>query len=247
MPVWQCTRKGYEVACQADPTVVTKYLAHPSPGTLEHTLTLVDFAIGWTHGDLWLPEDFPGPVRVVTEREILAVDQAPPKTPERYRGRATESQYKLLAGMTEREARDLAAEPVYGYSAYPGAGTRFPDALIMPAGVEHFTKWSAKGGPVGAIAVEFERTCKPDYRERLRAYQSTIERTRRAGAESDADTAKYRGVLYISPERAILEKVWAAAVEIGAGHLVMLMIAPQPLFATWPTRMSPLREGGPRT
>ncbi|MGY1820505.1 hypothetical protein [Geodermatophilus sp. SYSU D00079] len=254
LPIWQCTRKGHAVAVDADPAIITKWISAPSPATLAHSLSLVDLAIDWEQGNLWLPEDFPQPVRLVMEREILAIDhQAAASTRDQYKGRKQESPYKHLTGMTEQEAKDLAAEPVYGYSAYPGARTRFPDLLLLPADVRYFTPWPSQGWPVGALAVEFEQTNKassknPDsYVEILRAYKATIERTRRAGAGTGEDTAKMRGVLYVSPSDSILKKVWAAAQEVGAEDLVLLMEAPEPQWATWPTRTTARQSSRPQS
>lgn len=235
-PVYQCTRAGFEVATLADPKIVTRYIAHPSPGTLAHGLTLTDLSIAWEQGHLWLPEDFEGPVRVVSEREITATDRAIPKTPEKYKPKAgpTEHTPGSTAALDAARAEALAAEPVYGYSLHPGAPTRFPDALILPAGV--------RGGrwPEGAIAVEYEQTDKGEkYLDILRAYKATVERTARYGADTGRNTAKYRHVLYVSPSQSILEKVWAAAVEVGAEDLVLLMTAPDPKYTVWPERTTP--------
>lgn len=224
-PVYQLTRAGYDVSCDVYPDVETQYLAHPSAATLEHTLLLNDCVIAWENGRGWLPEWFPRPVRIVTEREITAVDKAPTRRPERYQSRKQPQVFYAPGG-----EQDTSDEPVYGYVSINGSRA-FPDALIVPAG-------SQRGGPVhGAIAVEYERTDKDprDYQRVLLAYRRTAEQT-----------GKYARVLYISPSQTILAKVRAAAIEVGAENLVLTLAAPQPLYDRFPERTTPLQAKRPQ-
>ncbi len=220
-PVYQLTRAGYDVSCDVYPDVATQYLAHPSAATLEHILLLNDCLIGWENGRGWLPERFPRPVRIVTEREITAVDKAPMRRPQKY-----QSQVFHAPGGEP----DMSDEPVYGYVSVNGSRA-FPDALIIPVGSQR------EGRVLGAIAVEYERTDKDprDYQRVLLAYRRTAERT-----------GKYAHVLYISPSQTILDKVRAAAIEVGAENLVLTLPAPQPLYDRFPERTTPLQAKRPQ-
>ncbi|MGY1793099.1 replication-relaxation family protein [Geodermatophilus sp. SYSU D00525] len=224
-PVYQLTRAGYDVSCDVYPDVETQYLAHPSAATLEHTLLLNDCVIAWENGRGWLPDGFSRPVRIVTEREITAVDKAPMRRPAQYQAR--EQSRVFLAPGGEPYMPD---EPVYGYLSVNGSRA-FPDALIVSVG-------SQRGGRVrGAIAVEYERTDKDprDYQRVLLAYRRTAERT-----------GKYAHVLYISPSQTILAKVRAAAIEVGAEDMVLTLAAPQPRYDRFPERTTPLRPKRPQ-
>ena len=69
----------------------------------------------------------------------------------------------------------------------------------------------------------------------LLAYRRTAERT-----------GKYAHVLYISPSQTILDKVRAAAIEVGAENLVLTLAAPQPLYDRFPERTTPLQAKRPQ-
>jgi hypothetical protein len=220
-PVYQLTRAGYDVSCDVYPDVETQYLAHPSAATLEHTLLLNDCVIAWENGRGWLPDGFSRPVRIVTEREITAVDKAPMRRPQKY-----QSQVFHAPGGEP----DMSDEPVYGYVSLNGSRA-FPDALIIPVGSQR------EGRVLGAIAVEYERTDKDprDYQRVLLAYRKTAERT-----------GRYAHVLYISPSQTILDKVRAAAIEVGAENLVLTLPAPQPLYDRFPERTTPPQAKRPQ-
>lgn len=225
-PVYQLTRAGYDVSCGVYPDVQTQYIAHPSAATLEHTLLLNDCVIAWENGRGWLPERLPRPVGIVTEREITAVDKAPTRRPEKYQSRKQSQVFHAPGGEP-----DMSDEPVYGYVSLNGSRA-FPDALIIPLA-------SQFGGRVhGAVAVEYERTDKDprDYQRVLLAYRRTAERT-----------GKYAHVLYISPSQTILDKVRAAAIEVGAQNLVLTLPAPEPLYDRFPERTTPRQAKRPQS
>jgi hypothetical protein len=219
-PVYQLTRAGYDVACGVDEDVVTQYLAHPSVATVEHTLAINDLAIAWENGRGWLPDGFQVG-RVVTEREVTAVDKQPPRLPEKYRRRG-QSEVVFTPGGGAKDPD----EPVYGYLTVDRR-RGFPDALLLPVGAQ---------GVQGAIAVEYERTDKEpaDYSRVLLAYRQTAERT-----------GKYAHVLYLGSQT-ILDKVTAAAAEVTAEHLLLTRLAPSPLWKEWSPRTTPLQPKRPR-
>ncbi|WP_139245736.1 hypothetical protein [Geodermatophilus amargosae] len=211
--VYQPTRQGYEMAESAG--VVTKYLPRPSPGTLEHTLSLNDLLISWEMGEGWLPDGFPRPVTVVTEREITAADKAPATNQPSGVGLQWSAKGNLKAS-----ARD---EPVHGYLDVHGR-RRYPDALILPVG------WERGMSVRGAIAVEYERSEKeaPDYRVLMRGYRRATIR------------GKYAHVLYISPRDALLNKVAQAAEDVNAPPgMLQILRAPEALWGEQPQRTTP--------
>jgi hypothetical protein len=220
-PVYQLTRAGYEVACAVDENVVTQYLAHPSAATVEHTCHVNDAVIAWETGRGWLPDGFQVG-RVITEREITAVDKQPPRRPEQYQ-RRQQPQVIVVPGGGVQDAD----EPSYGYLTLDRR-RGFPDALLLPAGATEVQ---------GAIAVEYQRTLKEvsEFARVLLGYRRTAERT-----------GKYAAVLYLSPDPSTLNNVRAAAAEVGAEHLLLTRLAPPPLWKTWPERTTPLQPKRPR-
>ncbi|WP_164702933.1 hypothetical protein [Modestobacter sp. KNN46-3] len=220
-PVYQLTSAGHEVASKVDPSLMLQRIAHPAAATLEHTLAVNTMVILWETGRGWLPEGFEVG-RVITERVITAQDKQPPRRPEQFQRRQQPQVFMAPGGAVQD-----ADEPTYGYLTIDGR-RGFPDALLLPAGAQ---------GVQGAIAVEYQRTHKEvrDFASVLLGYRRTAERT-----------GKYAAVLYVSPDQSTLNNVIAAAVEVGAEHLLITQLAPRPLWKEWPARTTPLQPKRPR-
>jgi hypothetical protein len=223
LPVYQLTRRGYDVAAGVDLDVMTAYLPVPAVATVEHTLAVNDLVIAWGNGRGWLPDGFVVG-RVVTEREITAVDRQPPRLPEKYQRRQQPEVFVPPGGGGMQDPD----EPTYGYLTVDRR-RGFPDALLLPAGGQ---------GVQGAIAVEYQRTPKEigDFSRVLLGYRRTSERT----------GGRFAAVLYISPDQSILNRVTAAAAEVAAEHLLITRLAPRPLYKEWPERTTPLQPKRPR-
>lgn len=222
LPVYQLTRRGHDVAAGIDPDVMTAYLPVPAVATVEHTLGVNDLVLAWGNGLGWLPDGFVVG-RVVTEREIAAVDRQPPRLPDKYQRRQQPEVFVAPGGSGMHDPD----EPTYGYLTVDRR-RGFPDALLLPAGAQ---------GVQGAIAVEYQRTPKEisDFSRVLLGYRRTAMRT-----------GKYAHVLYVSPDQSTLKNVAAAAAQVGAEHLLITLLAPPPLWKTWPERTTPLQAKRPR-